>query len=159
MKPLLVPALALLFSGCHHFSGYQQPYGDDTAEITFTSNDTAAQPVICVPGEGFQSTDYSIAQQPIGGDSMNELMEAMKKSPEVRASVAAGSSVTAGFRYTRRDRFNRDRCQSMVSFDAVAGETYQLRLEKSPECAITTTRLDGESWVAQETQKSDASCD
>ena len=155
MRIALLAAVCLL-SACQ--SGRHIDHaGEDAATLVFSSDDLPAQPIICVPGKGLQVTGLSVG---IGGyKALEDLNEAMKKSPEVRASVAAGSSVTAGFRYTRRDRFNRDRCQSMVSFDAVAGETYQLRLEKSPECAITTTRLDGESWVAQETQKSDASCD
>ena len=149
-------AVVCLLSACQ--SGRHLDHaGEDAATLVFSSDDLPAQPIICVPGKGLQETGLSVG---IGGyKALEDLNEAMKKSPEVRASVAAGDTVTAGFRYTRRDRFHRDRCQNMVSFEAVAGETYQLRLESSPACAITATRLDGESWVAQDVQESTAACD
>ena len=148
MKPLLVPALALLFSGCHHFSGYQQPYGDDTAEITFTSNDTAAQPVICVPGEGFQSTDYSIAQQPIGGDSMNELMEAMKKSQEVTTVLKSSHQDRIGIIYNQKstNSTKRNRCKVALQFEALAGEHYQAQFNYTQtQCGLSLTDSNGHS--------------
>lgn len=131
--------------------------GDNAATLVFSSDGRPAQPVICVPGKGLQETALSVGLD--GYKALEDLNEAMKKSPEVQASVAAGTSVIAGFRYTRRDRFDRDRCLGLIRFDAVAGETYQLRLEKSPECGITATRLDGENWVEQEAQENDITCD
>lgn len=149
-------AAACLLSACQ--SGRHIDHtGEDTATLVFSSDNLPAQPIICVPGKGLQETALSVG---LGGyKALEDLNEAMKKSPEVRARVAAGSSVTAGFRYTRRNRFSRDRCQGLVRFDAVAGKAYQLRLEKAPECGITATRLDGESWVEQEAQESTATCD
>ncbi len=155
MRIALLAAVCLL-SACQ--SGNHIDYtGEDAATLVFSSDDLPAQPVICVPGKGLQETSLSVG---LGGyKALEDLNEAMKKSPEVRTSVAAGTAVTAGFRYTRRDRFDRDRCLGLIRFDAVAGETYQLRLEKSPECGITTTRLDGENWVEQEAQQNDVTCD
>lgn len=131
--------------------------GEDAATLVFSSDGLPAQPVICVPGKGLQETPLSVG---LGGyKALEDLNEAMKKSSEVHARVATGSAVTAGFRYTRRDRFHRDRCLGLIRFDAVAGATYQLRLEKSPECGITATRLDGENPVEQETREGTTTCD
>ena len=155
MRIALLAALCLL-SACQ--SGRHVDHtGEDAATLVFSSDGLPAQPVICMPGKGLQETALSVGLD--GYKALEDLNEAMKKSPEVRVSVAAGSPVTAGFRHTRRDRFNRDRCLGLIRFDAVAGETYQLRLEKSPQCSITATRLAGEEWVAQEVQESPASCD
>lgn len=155
MRIALLAAIFLL-SACQ--SGRHIDHvGEDSATLVFSSDDLPAQPVICMPGKGLQETSLSVG---IGGYKvLDDLNEAMKKSAEVRASVPAGTPVTAGFRYTRRDRFDRDRCLRLIRFDAVAGETYQLRLEKSPECGITATRLDGENWVEQEAQDNDITCD
>ena len=148
MKPLLVPAIALLFTGCQHFSSYQQPYGDNTAEITFTSNDTAAQPVICVPGEGFQSTEFSNSQRPIGGVSLNELMEAMKKSPEVTTSLEASQQARIGILYNQKstNSTKRDRCRVALQFEALAGEHYQAKFSFSQgQCGLSLTDSRGRS--------------
>ena len=95
MKRIAFITCVAALTGCQHFS-YQPPYGDDIAEITFTSNDVPAQPSICVPGEGFQATEYSIAQKPIGGDAMNDLLSAMKKSVEVSTTLQASSQARIG---------------------------------------------------------------
>ena len=80
MKALILAPLALL-AGCQHLN-YQPPAGDNTANVTFTSNNTAAQPVVCVPGKGFKATEYSLSHSPLGGDALNDLLETMKKSPQ-----------------------------------------------------------------------------
>ena len=70
MKALFLAPLALL-AGCQHLN-YQPPTDGDTAQVTFTSNDTAAQPVVCVPGKGFKSTEYALSQSPISGGALDE---------------------------------------------------------------------------------------
>ena len=116
------PALVLVLAGCQNF-GYQAPYGDDTAQITFTSNDTAAQPAICVPGKGFQSTEYSIAQKPMGGDALNDLLETMKKSTEVTTTLAPSSQTRVGIIYNQKhpNSTQRDRCRVALQFELLCG--------------------------------------
>ena len=155
MRIALLAAVCLL-SACQ--SGRHIDHtGEDAATLVFSSDGLPAQPVICVPGKGLQETALSVGLD--GYKALEDLNEAMKKSPEVRASVAAGTSVTAGFRYTRRDRFSRDRCVVMVRFDTEAGETYQLHLEKAPECTISATRVDGDKRVPLTVSESAATCD
>ncbi|MEE4249781.1 MAG: hypothetical protein V2I38_04270, partial [Alcanivoracaceae bacterium] len=138
-------AVIFLLSACQ--SGRHADYAsEDAVTLIFSSDDLAAQPIICIPGEGIRETPMSVG---IGGYKiLDDLNEAMKKSPEVTATVAPDSPVIAGFRYSQRGRIvARKRCERMVSFEASAGQTYQLRLESSPTCTITATRQEGDSWV------------
>lgn len=141
------PALVLVLAGCQNF-GYQAPYGDDTAQITFTSNDTAAQPAICVPGKGFQSTEYSIAQKPMGGEALNDLLETMKKSTEVTTTLAPSSQTRVGIIYNQKhpNSTQRDRCRVALQFEAVAGEHYQAVFNYSQaQCGLSITDSQGQS--------------
>lgn len=147
MKRLAFIACAFALSGCQHFS-YQPPYGDDTAQITFTSNDLPAQPAICVPGEGFKSTEYSIAQKPIGGDAMNDLLETMKKSVEVTTTLNASSQARIGVSYNQQKNggTSRDRCKIALLFEAIAGEHYQAKFDYSgSQCGLSLTDSNGQS--------------
>lgn len=147
MKRLAFITFAIALSGCQHFN-YQPPYGDDTAQITFTSNDTPAQPAICVPGEGFQSTEYSIAQKPIGGDALNELMETMKKSVEVTTTLTPSTQTRIGVSYNQQNSAgtSRDRCKIALQFEAVAGEHYQAKFDYSrSQCGLSITDSSGQS--------------
>lgn len=147
MKHLAFITCGLLLSGCQHFS-YQPPYGEDTAEITFTSNDVPAQPVICVPGKGFQPTEYSIAQKPIGGDAMNDLLETMNKSMEVTTNLQASSQARIGVSYNQQKGAggSRDRCKIALQFEAVAGEHYQAKFDYSnSQCGLSLTNSNGQS--------------
>ena len=155
MRIVLLATFCLL-AACQ--SGrYLDHRGSDAATLVFASDDLTAQPLICAPGKGLQKTPLAIG---LGGYKMLEdLNETMKKSPEVRASVATDSSVVAGFQHSQRGRSSpRKQCRVMARFDAAAGQTYRLRLEKSPVCAITVSRLEHDKWVEQETRESPANC-
>jgi hypothetical protein len=155
MKYALLASLALL-GGCQsaHYSNYG---GEDAATLVFSSDGVTAQPVICVAGKGLVKTDLSVG---LGGYKMLEdLNEAMKKSPEVSARIPGGATVTAGFRQVQRGRFEpRKVCLRTVSIDSAAGETWRLHLEKSPACTITAFRLDGETWLEQSVKPGDEDC-
>ncbi|MCC1496519.1 hypothetical protein [Alcanivorax sp. 1008] len=155
MRFALLAAIFML-SACQS-SRHADYAGEDAITLIFSADDIAAQPIICIPGEGIRETPLSVG---IGGYKiLEDLNEAMKKSPEVRATIMPESPVIAGFRYTQRSSVApRKRCERMVSFEASAGQTYQLRLEKSPMCTITATRLEGESWVEQDIIDSAPSC-
>lgn len=147
MKRLAFITCAMALAGCQHFS-YQPPYGDDIADITFSSNNTPAQPSICVPGEGFQATEYSIAQKPIGGDAMNDLLETMKKSVEVSTTLKASSQARIGVSYNQQSGagMSRDRCKIALQFEAVAGEHYQAKFDYShSQCGLSLTDSNGNS--------------
>ena len=149
-------AMVFMLSACQS-NRHVDYVSEDAVTLVFSSDDLAAQPIICVPGKWIQETPMSVG---IGGYKvLDDLNEAMKKSPEVRATVASGTPVIAGFRYSQRSRIAaRQRCERMVSFDAVAGQTYRLHLEKSPICTITATRQEGEDWVKQDVLSSKPSC-
>ena len=126
MKRLAFIACAFALSGCQHFS-YQPPYGDDTAQITFTSNDLPAQPAICVPGEGFKS---------------------MKKSVEVTTTLNASSQARIGVSYNQQKNggTSRDRCKIALLFEAIAGEHYQAKFDYSgSQCGLSLTDSNGQS--------------
>ncbi len=146
MKRLAFIACGIVLSGCQHF-GYQPPYGDDIAQITFTSNDVPAQPAICVPGKGFQSTEYSIAQKPIGGDALNDLLETMKKSVEVTTAMQPSKQARIGVVYNQKSNtsMKRDRCKIALQFEAVAGEHYQAKFDYShSQCGLALTDSNGQ---------------
>ena len=124
MKALIFVPLALL-AGCQHLN-YQAPATGDTAQITFTSNNTAAQPVVCVPGKGFKPTEYAMSQNPMSGDALNELLETMKKSPEVTTTLSTSHASRIGVIYNRRQADNRrDRCRVALQFSPQADAQYR----------------------------------
>ena len=145
MKALFLAPLALL-AGCQHLN-YQPPEGEETAQVTFTSNNTAAQPVVCVPGKGFKSTEYAISQTPFGGDALNDLLETMKKSPEVTTAIPATPATRIGVTYNRRNADNtRDRCKVALQFDPQVGSDYQAHfVHEKGQCGLSLTDADGAS--------------
>lgn len=149
-------AAALLLSACQS-SRHIDYASEDAITLIFSSDDLAAQPIICVPGEGIRQTSLSVG---IGGYKiLEDLNEAMKKSAEVHATIAPKSPVIAGFRYTQRGSVKpRKRCETMVSFEASPGQSYKLRLESSPACTITAMRQDGDNWVKQDVLDSNPVC-
>ncbi|MDF1629039.1 MAG: hypothetical protein P1U78_04495 [Alcanivoracaceae bacterium] len=155
MRFALLAAIFML-SACQS-SRHADYAGEDAITLVFSADGIAAQPIICIPGKGIRETPVAVG---LGGYKFfDDLNEAMNKSAEVRATVAPDKTVTAGFRYSQIDRnAARKRCEGMVSFEATAGQTYQLRLEKSPMCTITATRLEGESWVEQDILGNAPSC-
>ena len=156
MRFTLLVAITFLLGACQ--SNRHVDYTEaDAITVVFSSDDLPAQPIICVPGEGIRETSMAVG---LGGYKMlDDLNEAMKKSPEVRVTLPPGTPVIAGFRYSQRERIAaRKRCERMVSFDAEQGQTYQLRLEKSPQCTITATRLQDDSWVNQDILDREPTC-
>tara|TARA_B100000676_G_scaffold310608_1_gene377698 strand:+ start:886 stop:1356 length:471 start_codon:yes stop_codon:yes gene_type:complete len=143
MKALILAPLALL-AGCQHLN-YQPPAGDNTANVTFTSNNTAAQPVVCVPGKGFKATEYSLSHSPLGGDALNDLLETMKKSPQVTTTVEATRSVRIGVTYNRRQTDkSRDRCRVALQFDPRAGSDYQAHfVYENDQCGLSLSDESG----------------
>ncbi|MCK0153234.1 hypothetical protein MWU49_05955 [Alcanivorax sp. S6407] len=147
MKYLALASFAIALAGCQHLS-YQPPYGEDTAKITFTTNGTPAQPVVCVPGKGFQPTEFSLARTPMGGDAMNDLMQTLKKSPTVTTKIAPSSQARVGVIYNQKDTNSsrRDRCKIALQFEAVAGESYKADFNYSADqCGLAITDSEGQS--------------
>src|SRR5690606_28508358 len=86
-----------LLTGCQALS-YQPPAGSDTATITFTSDNIAVQPVICVPGSGFRSTSMALAHKPFQSEFFDELNAGLRKADSVTTQIATRSgSVQVGF--------------------------------------------------------------
>lgn len=141
---LALLATTCLLTACQ--SMFHQDYaGDNAAILTFSSDDLPAQPVICVPGEGFRETSFSVGRD--GYKILNDLNEAMKKSPEVVVKVQASGETLAGFRYRDSARTaEKSRCRIAMRFSSEPGEHYQLRLDDD-RCAVSVTRLSGTEWL------------
>lgn len=140
----LASACVILLAGCQHLN-YQAPEGDNTASVTFTGNNNSAQPVVCVPGKGFKPTEYALAQNPLGGEALNDLLESLKKSQQVTTTVTADTATRIGVSYDQRQTDkSRDRCRVALQFDAVAGQHYQASfLYEDDQCGLSLTDQDG----------------
>lgn len=145
MKALFLAPLALL-AGCQHMN-YQPPAGDNTAKVTFTSNNTSAQPVVCVPNDGFKATEYALSQTPVSGGALDELLKTMKKSPQVTTTVDAAPATRIGVAYNRRQADNsRDRCRVALQFDPQAGGDYQAHfVYENGQCGLSLKDASGSS--------------
>lgn len=143
MKALILAPLVLL-AGCQHLN-YQPPAGDNTAKLTFTSNNTAAQPVVCVPGKGFKATEYALSQNPISGGALDDLLKTMKKSPQVTTTVDSAPATRIGVTYNRRQSDNsRDRCRVALQFDPRAGGEYQAHfVYENDQCGLSLKDASG----------------
>ncbi|EKF75744.1 hypothetical protein A11A3_02707 [Alcanivorax hongdengensis A-11-3] len=131
----LVPVA--LLAGCQHFS-YQAPTGDDTATVIFTSDDLVAQPVVCVPGEGFQSTEYALGVNTLDSKSIDEMLNSMKKATKVSTQVSAGSTRIGVTMNQRENDGSRDRCKVALQFDALKGARYQAHFTRSAgQCGLS----------------------
>ncbi len=123
MKKTLMLLPAVLLAGCQMFQ-YQEPGGENTATVMFTG-DTAAQPVVCVPGRGFKDTKTSLAVKPWDTNAFDELFSAMKKAEQVPVTVAADGRTRIGVVYNERDAsMGRDHCRVAVQFNARPGARY-----------------------------------
>ncbi|WOD29496.1 hypothetical protein RYH70_05385 [Alloalcanivorax xenomutans] len=122
----LLPLPALLLAGCQMLS-YTAPTDGDVATVTFSSDNIAAQPVVCVPGKGFQSTPTSLQQVPFETKAFDELLKTMKKAPEVTTTVRADEQARIGVIYQKGSAGNRDLCRVAVQFNAQAGASYAAR--------------------------------
>jgi len=145
MKALFLAPLALLV-GCQHLN-YQPPTDSDTAQVTFTSNNTAAQPVVCVPGKGFKATEYALSQNPVSGGALDDLLKTMKKSPQVATTVGSAPATRIGVTYNRRQADNsRDRCRVALQFDPRAGGDYQAHfIYENGQCGLSLEDTSGSS--------------
>ena len=145
MKALILAPLALLV-GCQHLN-YQPPTNGDTAQVTFTSNNTAAQPVVCVPGKGFKATEYALSQNPVSGGALDDLLKTMKKSPQVTTTVDRAPATRIGVTYNRRQADNsRDRCRVALQFAPQAGGDYQAHfVYENGQCGLSLEDASGAS--------------
>ena len=143
MRVVLLVGVILL-AGCQ-LAFHQDYSGEDAATLVFSSDDLPAQPVICVPGEGFRDTRIAVGR---GGMKMlDDLNEAMKKSPEVEVSIPAGRDVIAGFRHRSLERpGDRDGCRQAVRLSPSANARYRLHLEDGDRCLISTSQWQNEQW-------------
>lgn len=155
MRVALLVGVTLL-AGCQ-LKFHQDYQGDDAATLLFSSDDLAAQPVICVPGEGFRDTRVAVGRG--GMKLLDDLNEAMGKSPEVKVQVAASDTLVAGFRYQRGGRHEeRQRCRAAHAFQVEAGKTYQLMLGKGNDCPLTVSVTGDDGWQPHPSQVTDWSC-
>ena len=143
---VLLPAV--LLAGCQMLS-YQPPQpGDNTATVTFTSNNTAAQPVVCVPGSGFQGTKVSLAHRPFDSHAFDEALKTLKKSEAVTVPVQAGDNTRIGVIYDQRDdrmhSMNRKLCKVAVQFQARPGVHYKAAFTyQNNQCGLSVESDDG----------------
>lgn len=140
-------AVSLLLSGCQMLS-YKEPSGDDTATIIFSSENAAVQPVICVPGQGFKSSIFSVARKSATNDTLKDLHEAMHKAEQVPIQVdASRHSARIGFIMQKKNNTGpRKICKVAAQLSVVAGQTYHATFtEASASCGVTLTDANGTS--------------
>ena len=144
-KIILLPAV--LLAGCQMLS-YHPPQSGDTASVTFTSNNTAAQPVVCVPGSGFQGTEVSLAHRPFDSHAFDEAIKTLKKATAVTVPVRAGDATRIGVIYDQGDArmhsLKRKLCKVAVQFQARPGVHYQAHfIHQDNQCGLSVTSDDG----------------
>lgn len=141
---LALLATVCLLSACQ--SAFHHDHaGENVATLTFSSDDLPAQPVICVAGEGFRETRTAVGRD--GYKILDDLNEAMKKSPEVSARVAASENTVAGFRYRDSARTaEKSRCRTAMRFRTEPGQHYRVRLEDN-RCTVSVTQQSGDEWL------------
>ena len=143
-KAIALVAIMSLLPGCQKLA-YQPATGDDTATITFTSENLAVQPMICVPAQGFEPTEYAVSHEPFSSDFFTQLNESLKKLPEVETTIVAGTAVRVGFSYTSKEASSkgqgvRDRCKVALLFTPEAGASYKAHFSMIEEaCAVQLT--------------------
>lgn len=132
-------AASLLLSGCQMLN-YQEPSGKGTATIIFSTENAAVQPVICVPGQGFESSSFSVARKSSSNDAFKDLHEVMHKAEEVPVKVdASHSTIRIGFIMQKKSTSGpRKRCKVAAQLSVVPGQTYHaIFTEASGSCGIT----------------------
>lgn len=134
----------LLLTACQSAVYQNQFYppasGEDSAELVFSSDDLAVQPLICLPGSGWRPTAEAVGR----GDSkvFDDLNKVLRKAREVTVRVPAGE-IQAGFRYRESGRYaDHSRCQVDGAFSAQAGERIQLlfRRDDGGQCLLEARR-------------------
>lgn len=139
---ILLP-LALL-GGCGVLP-YDPPSGPHSATLTFTSDDLAAQPMICVTGAGFQATGTSLAHKPWPGPAFDEAMKTLKKADRVTTTVASGPDTRVGVMLNlRQAQQSRERCKAAVRFNAQPGAHYRIDFTRDHHrCGLEVHGEDG----------------
>lgn len=129
---LLLALLVLPVSGCQLLS-YQEPTEGPMATVEFTSNEIAAQPVVCVPGKGFKPTALSVSANTSDSQFAKDMNEALKKSPKVSVQVdASRGNVQVGYVVQQKQSTGlRKRCKVAARFSVSAGHTYTAHLTES----------------------------
>ena len=146
MKQFICAAAATaLLAGCQHLA-YSPPEGDDTATVVFTSENIAVQPMVCVPGKGFEATEFAVSHEPFESDFFTQLNETLKKQPEVETTVSTDSAVRLGFSFTAKGNTSKgvgvkDRCKVAILFPAQPGGEYRAHfsLTDAGDCAMSLT--------------------
>lgn len=144
-RTLTAFALLTLLTGCQALS-YQPPSGEDTASITFTSDNIAVQPVVCVPGTGFRATREALAHMPFESEFFSELNANLKKSKEVTVDVSTNSGqVVVGFVMQRRqDNGPRDRCKVAVRLPVGSGDHHRVHFSlENGHCGVRAQDMNG----------------
>lgn len=139
----------MLLTGCQALS-YQPPSGSDTATITFTSDNIAVQPVICVPGSGFRSTSMALAHKPFQSEFFDELNAGLRKAESVTTRISTTSgSVQVGFILQKVQREGMSqRCKTAARFPVQAGAQYQAHfLYENSHCGIQIKDASGAPLV------------
>lgn len=145
LKYIAVFSLLTLITGCQKFA-YQPAEGDNTASITFTSDNLAVQPFVCVPGEGFKATEYAVSQQPFESDFFTQFNDSLKKKAEVETTVEASKSTKVGFSFRERkapqDKVAaRGQCRVAVLFNTEAGMSYSAHFSLlEGQCALQLSK-------------------
>ena len=146
MKPgLIAPTLiVLLSSGCQVLS-YHEPTEGELATLTFSSNKTAAQPVICVPGKGFEPTYLSVSANTSDSQFVSDMNTALNKAATVSVKVdASRGSAKAGFVVQQKQSVGPTRrCRVATQFAVMAGHEYTVHLtEADDHCGLSVTEQD-----------------
>lgn len=137
---LLFVSLLAILAGCQRFT-YHPPQEGARATLTFSSDNVAVQPMVCVPGEGFKATAYALAQKPFESDFFNELNKSLKKSERVIVEVPADAPIRIGFSLSRPAGSGpRQRCKVAAQLPVRAGAAYRAHFQMNGEhCGIQVT--------------------
>lgn len=144
---IAISICASLLSGCQMLS-YQEPSGDNTATVIFATDNAAVQPVICVPGKGFESSSFSVARKSSTNETLRELHEALHKAEQVSVKVdATRSSVRVGFIMQKKNGAGpRKHCKVAAQLSISSGQTYYATFTASGDtCGISLSDDKGAS--------------
>ena len=134
---------ALLLAACSH---YQASGEEDTATVTFTSNNISAQPMVCNEAGRFQSTRMALSQKPFDGEIFDEINKSLGKAETVVTAVPANQPVRVGVRHSQRSRGTTDfSCRQAAQFEPVTGSTYTVHFTlQGNQCGLEITDDAGE---------------
>lgn len=142
IRPILLASTLALASGCAHYHG---PEGSDAATVVFTSNNVAAQPMVCVPGKGFQGTRHALAQKPFESRAFTPINEALRKSEEVPATLPPGEPTRIGVQLSdRQGGAGPFRCNAAILFTPQPGARYNAHFVRDGnQCGLGLSHEDG----------------